>query len=422
MLRPWLLSVGVLACAASPAACGSSPATGEHGSDIIVDEGAKFVVSVEAKRIVVRKEVSGRLFPFAGSELMDKIVVMHPHPALTETGVIARVVGVEDGGESLSLRLQPLTLEEVLDLGDEDDVKRRVVTLYRDPMLPALGSAVSAPADFEPRLLPQGFSGPLLGENATIVAWAGANPYINFSGSVTPWLGDTVVKPEAILEWRKGEGLEFGAKLDFAQDFSIQAEGSIRAAKDIEEATFFSLDRRVCGKGYVALPTPLGPIPVKPAISASVKCSMQVGVRVDMTLKGKLRIAFSGSSLIRPSRDTSVRDWAKPGRWPWSASANMDVDLSGDIAPSAALVCYGPRLNVELSVPSIGLSALKGESCPGGKESSAGAGVYLSLVPATSMSPTLKAKTSVTFAVGGWGSIGKKSVGAEIALLTWKPD
>ncbi len=416
--RLFALLLRVLGAASAAMGCAdSSVDDASSESQLTLTDGAQFVVSAEATRVVLRKSTeNGNLLAalrrdsrdtiHSLQDLVGKAVLIHPLADKATDGAFMRVDAVTEQGNELRLDGASIRLEELDDLNETD-----VVRVYMDQKLPRGGDG-TRPAAFAPVLSPgrvdptnfnfdasprpTGFGGLLAGEAPTVIVWGGVAPRVDFLGFVKPYVSDFSFRPEVRLDWQRGRGLDVGLRLDFETESGVDLEGILGAHGTLFNQVVETPDVTLLAPGGLALPFKL-------TFSASFSCRAVGGGKINFGYRNRMKIHAGGSAVIRPEWTEPAENWVTPGAWPFeldgSSTSNV-VKLAVD--PSVGLLC---------------IAALKANFSP--KWLPTGS-LYVSISPQMLLLAAEDPKPRFSVNLGA----GAKTAGdlsAELNLLRWTP-
>jgi hypothetical protein len=389
---PILTALLALALATGQAGClgatDADVATTNGGSAFTVEDGDRFVVSATPERIVLYKRVAGVDFPFDDASLQGKALLIHPVARRAEGGVYARALDVHDGGDRWVVDAEPLTLEQMQSIA-EDDVVR--IYVDRERMNAGLGGGELAPANLHPLALDGlAFDGFDVSSGYSLSTPTFVHPGVTFSHQI-----DTFdLAPEALVDWSREDGLELGFRGSLAWKSKLvlsgTASGELFRSKTIETPS------------YVAL-VPIGvvPVPVSFRASASLSCSASLTGPIELTVDLEAAAKIAGSIVVDPDAGTSPDEWVRPGRWAPEASGSASATPSVEGTLAGSISCSVPRVELRADVAGV-------------------AGPYIAVTPTYTIDDAGGHVEGHVAAGVGAGMLGI-GAGVEVNLYTWKP-
>lgn len=383
---------GSTGCAAPTEEDASSSADSAY----TVPNGAKYVVSANPQRVVLRKEADGRTFPFAAEELVGKAILIHPIDEKTEQGVYAWVRRADERAGTFELAIEPLGLEEM-----EEITEPQIVRIYLDrslSQLPANGLGTqSAPFGLGASTIrPLGWGGLLTGE----LPLEGEIGHIAVAPRVKIWQqdGSLSFRPQGKVGWQRGRGLELGFRVDYAWESTLAFEAELRAGM------VFETPRVRTPRTVVAVPIGPVPVPVTLGLAGSFECKALGAVEASGAIKIKIDASVGGSSFIKPSTRLPPTQWVTQGSWPYAARGTASVRPEGrfQAAPGAEAECLVPRIDLETLVAGV-------------------AGPFITLAPAVEISGE-GVEIGVELKAGVEATLLGREARGEVVLLSWRPE
>jgi len=405
MLRQTLpaLLLGALGSLAGSTLGGCAAPEGEETQSTeeayTVANGDRYLVSGEPGKVVLRKSVDGKTFPFAPEEIRGKAILLHPIKRKLEAGLYARAVSVEETESTYVVTTEPLLFEEMEELAESN-----IIRIYVDRALPKVNGDAATMA-----LGPQTFAGEL-GGGIRPAAWGGLlTGELPIEGELGPLAvaprirvglesADLRLKPQARAGWQRGRGLELGFKMDYGWDATLAFEAEMKAG--------FKFETPRVRTPTIVVAVPIGPVPVPVTLGLAGNFECRALGTVEITGKVIVHIAasFGGSSFLKPSIRTAPSQWVKPGAWPWQAtgSASLTREGSFEIAPGAELECLVPRVDLETLVAGV-------------------AGPFLTVAPVVGIG-TEGAEVGVEIKAGLEAKLFGREARGEVVLLSWSPN
>lgn len=366
-------------------ACGAPDDESVSGgtSAFTVDSGDRFVVSASPTSIVLKKNVDGVDFPFDDAALLGKALLIHPVVHRADEGVYARATAVHDGGDRWEIDAEPLTLEEMETIAEDD-----VVRIYVKS-----SSGLIQPSS----LHPLGWGGVSMNGFDMGTGWSFQTPLAASPGiSVSHHVAESSFAPEAIVDWSRGKGLEIGARgqLDWRSTLHISgnAAGEVFHSKEVESASY-----------VVTVPIGIVPVPIALRAKGFVTCGVSVAGSAEITIDVDAHATLGGSFVVSPSKDTAPTDWVHEGRWAPTASGRASVTptAKGSLDIGGTISCAFPRIELHADVAGV-------------------AGPYLALTP-LGVIDNDGAHFEGHVAAGLSAGVLGLSAGVEVNLYTWKP-
>ena len=374
-----------------------------EAQELTLQGGAKYVVRADASHIVLRKEVDGKALAVRAADLPGKAVLIYPLAGAAEDGVFSWARSVQDSGDTLEITAEPLGLDELATLREE-----QVVRIFMDRTLSkATAATPGAPAARNEGVYflppaegagtrPLGMGAPILAGTPLDVQSFGFGSVPSFLGSVSPHITQFKINPDLLFDNKNG--LELGARLDFSTDVTLALHGVSRSTTSLP---FLSFEKQLASRWFV-MPVAGIPIPFKVALAVGISCGAVPGVTIDTELRFKVDLHTSASFVFDPRGSDNASQWIHGGSWPNELTAHASMD-SGKIHPSLGLTCEFPRL--KLSISPVGNVA--------GVYLVAGTGVTAPITE--DLPPVLWAEVSA----GAWGKIFGKTARTEYVLKRW---
>jgi hypothetical protein len=385
--------------------CSEDPAVGAGDEqDLTLQDGSKYVASASAAHIVLRKKVGDRPLAVTAEELPGKAVLIYPMKGAAEAGVFSWARAVRDTGDTLDIDAEPLGLDEIASLSEDD-----VVRIYMDRSIPTLGPTTNTtvgtnaeqvgallPLPSGSGLRPASFTGALVGQ-PVVVHSLSAQTAASFVGTVSPGIDEFSVAPALLLG--NTNGLEIGARLDFSTEIRLGIHGTSTASEP------FVNSEQTLASRWVVLPIGGIPVPFEIALSIGIACSANLSVAIDTTIAFRAAVRAGGSFVIDPRAGTDPSTWVRGGSWPNELTVDGSVGDDGTFDPSLGLSCQFPRLIVSAT--------------PVGKLG----GAYVAVGPGVRWPMTGDAPVPAMFATlsaGVWGKVLGKQMTVEVVLLRWQ--
>ena len=431
-----LLAVGLAACADDPAALGST-----LEAPLTLDEGHKFLVSIDGNRVVLERKVGTHPLPFTDQQFVGKNIVIHPKSASRgEDGVFARVLRVEDVGKTrVALIVRPLELDELGNAARNGD---DTLTIYKNPSLRELPRELGTSNDARYGVggggrsdagtygtsigtltLPFGELSPLTTEQperGVSVPWP---PTLSNMGTLTTTLSggastkfrdlDFSFEPGLSGKWVEGRGLELGARLALSTKMKIDIDALLLVGKPIMQKVGESTLVALTSAGPITLveaPVLLGGVYTTVGVKASIGCFARVEQHFKGTLDIDIAAVIEGSAMFEISPSSPSEEWITEGAVPFSSSGHAYVNfVPEESSTKPSIFCELPRLTVFVQ--------------PGGKvlDSIGGPQVFLASVGKFYSAWDAEPDISVALAAGVTAKPLGKQVTAETTLLTWRP-
>lgn len=407
-MRPTnFLALFALLVAPALGGCASEAAESEADTAAYtVASGHEFVVRASPNEVVLHRTVNGRAFPVAGDAMVGKAILIHPIEGKAEGGVYARVLSAHHDAMNLVLATEPLTLEEMTALSEDD-----VVRIYLDPSLSTARPETEAlrPAS-DPFGLevggvrPRSWGGLLNGE-FTPMGEIEIAPDVKLENNLTVTHdgGHLSLVPQVMTSYSRAQGLELGLRSRFAWDSSLSFKGDTNV-----RAKIFRTPR--VGPPGVWVTVPIGPfpVPVRLRLVAFLECESMGKVQFDGTLAIHVAANIGGSIRLVPSA-APLSTWVTQGPWPFEIGGAASANLTGDIR-------FGAGSGIECSLPRVEL-----ETLIAGVD-----GPYLAIASEArrALSEQLSAENSmnITLKVGMRGKLFGREANSELDLLSWTPN
>ena len=395
--------------------CAAESTEGDVGSAddaLTVENGDKYIISVDSSVVTLAKSVAGVPFRFAAADFANKNVLIHPLEKKTVDGLYAHVEKVEDLDNTLVLHTRPLQFEEMETTSGAD-----VIRLYRNRQLPVaptspqpaglegfgdlLGpSAFAAPLKVS-GIAPLTFGGPLAGDFSPDV-WVG-NKHAYGGGQITTSVESAQIsfKPSAILDYTRGKGLSIGVRGQFTADVALKAKGYAEGHVVFFESPTLK-SPRLTFIVPIGVPPLLVPVPIVMGVDTYVECTTLGAVEFDGVFKAHMSVNASASAIIRPSFHTPVNQWVDKGIWPNTVNAQMNFSetAGSKVSGSAGVACAAPRIEFPITVAGL-------------------IGPFIAIHPEFAAT-TSGFKTTIDLYAGAASEIGNERF-FELLLLRWEP-
>lgn len=356
-LRPWScvpLAVTWLALTA----CGpaeSAPAAATASDALTLANGDRYVISADPDegKVVLRTAVDGVPLPYDAARMVGKAVLIHPLARRAERGLYARVTAAHANGEELELTTEPLTLEEMGALREDDIIRiylaRSLTEL--DGNIATLGLHVLDAADAVPpsRVSAGDWTGALAGKFPSV--WV-----VSPTPGAIQWLGTTRLRsppafdfqPQGKFAYRRESGLELGMRGSLSLKVALEAKGVAGGRVTI----FATPEVRLPA---LTLIVPIGPVPVpvQLTLGGSMRCDMVAGGKVDALVNVSGDLHFGASARFHPESGVSPSRWVTSGDWPYELEAKLDAHVEGTLAPGVGFSCIMPRINLDMAIAGI---------------------------------------------------------------------
>lgn len=339
-------------------------------------------------------------------DLKGKAILIHPVEGKAEEGAFMTVDQLQRSGTRLTLTGPPIGIDQIATLAEDD-----IVRVFMDRNMPrGDGSAKRGRTQTSTQnfgLLPQefgaansvrpaGFGGVLAGDAPTFIVWNGVAPSVDFIGVLKPTVTDMSFRPEVLLDWQKGRGLEVGLQMDMDLTAGLEINGILGAKQRIFKMSVESPNVFLLAPGGLALPFNL-------TFSASFGCDAVGGGKINFKYSNPLNVHVGGSANIRPDWTEPASEWVSTGRWPFEVTGDSKSNVEKlELEPSVGLLCT-VRVGANFSP----------KWFPVG-------GLYIKVEPSMFMGVGMtRPSYSVGLLAGAWTA--KPSASAEVFLLRWTP-
>jgi hypothetical protein len=386
-----------------------APADGSSSSTdaVTLASGHKYVVRTSSTQVVLRRKADGRAFPFPLERMLGKAILIHPVDAVSD-GVYGRVLSGEQDENEITLATEPLSLEEMENLRDED-----VVKIYLDPTLDAPRaerSMMEPPTLFREDVKagaigPRGWGGGLFGGDLTAMGELELPGGIKTENNITVRYegGRMHLAPSILATYSRERGLEVGLKSTFTWNSAIAISGDTNL-----RAKIFRTPRVGPPGIWVTVPIGVVPVPIRLRLVGFLECESMGKTQFD----GKLTMAISahagGSIRIKPNGGP-LATWVSEGPWPFDVGGSASANLTGKIYPGAGsgIECSLPRVELETLVAGV-------------------AGPYLAIAPefrrVRSQEGPPENSMNITLKVGMRGKLFGREANGELDLVSWVPE